>query len=87
MDTSARIASKPDGPVYRARQGESSFCSVDNSLRVARKVVFLILCRKAFGGSVRRFSLAFVIRNFMGGIGLGPDSMGLGLVARRRAWE
>ena len=38
-------------------------------------------------GSVRRFPLGFVIRNFMEGIGLGFVSMGLGLVARRNAWE
>lgn len=46
---SARAALKPDGSVYRARQGESSFCSVVNSLRVARRAVFLILRRLALG--------------------------------------
>ena len=42
---------------------------------------------KGTWGFVRRFPLAFVIRNIMGGMGLGPDSMGLGLVSRRRGWE
>jgi hypothetical protein len=32
MDAAARSASKSDGPVYRASQGESSFCSVGSAL-------------------------------------------------------
>jgi hypothetical protein len=42
---------------------------------------------KGTWGSVRRFSCAFVIRNIMVEMGLGPDSMGLGLVSRRTRWE
>ena len=52
-----------------------------------KKSSFSNLASVGSWGCVLRFLLAFVIRNFMGGIGLGPDSMGLGLVARRNAWE